>query len=138
MAHKRVSRLDMRHVDGIGVRKQGQAAFCRETFEQEVRQDRGGIEDAVPDRAEFFKAVGKLEFFGEVRVPVARRHPAFLPIRPARIRFQFSQDLHMGQAVALSERSHGTGQIDADDDAADVKDHGARRFFDGRTQKRHG
>ena len=92
-----------------------------------------GIEDAIPDRAEFLKVVGKVEFFREVGVPVARRHPAFLPIRPARIRFQFAQDLHMGQAVALAERAHGAGQIDANNDAADIKDHGARRFFDGRS-----
>ncbi len=92
-----------------------------------------GIEDAIPNRAEFFKAVGKMEFSGEVRVPVAWRHPAFLPIRPAWIRFQFPQDLNMGQSVALSERAHGTGQIDANDDAANIKDHGARRFFDGGT-----
>ena len=73
-----------------------------------------------------------------MRVPVARRHPAFLPIRPARVRFQFPQNLQVGQAVALSERSHRAGQIDANDDAADIKDNGARRVFDGWTQERHG
>ncbi len=34
MAHKRKSGLDMRHVDGVGVGKQGQAAFFGEAFEQ--------------------------------------------------------------------------------------------------------
>ena len=40
VAHKRVSGLDMGHVDGVGIRKQGEAAFCCEAFEQEVRQNR--------------------------------------------------------------------------------------------------
>jgi len=133
VANKWVRGLDMRHVDGIGIREQGEAAFCCQMFEQELWQDRGGIENAIPNRAEFFKAVRKTEFFREVGVPVARRHAAFLPIRPAHIRLQFPQNLHMVQAVAFAERSHGTRQIDADDDPADVKDHGARRFVDGRT-----
>ena len=132
-AHERISGLEVRYVDGIGIGQQGKVAFFSETFEQEVRQDWFGIEDTIPNCAEFFKVMGKMEFFREVRVPIARSYPAFLPIRPVRVRLEFSQDLHMGQSVALSERSHATGQIDANDDAANIKDHGARGFFNGGT-----
>jgi hypothetical protein len=74
-----------------------------------------------------------MEFFREVRVPIMRRHAAFLPVWPVRVCFQLSQDLQVGQSAALSEGFHGTGHVDAYDDAANIKDHGARRFFDGRT-----
>jgi hypothetical protein len=42
------------------------------------------------------------------------------------------------QALALSERRDGTRHIHADNHAANIENHGARRFFNGRTEKRHG
>ena len=79
-----------------------------------------------------------MEFLGEVRVPVARRQAPLLPILPVCVCFEFPDDLKMGQSIALSESSESTGQVDANDDAADIKDHGARRLFNGGTKKRHG
>src|ERR1700674_6026810 len=58
-AHKRVSGLDMRYVDGIGVRQQGEAALRCQLFEQVVWQDCSGSEDTIPNRAEFLKTVRK-------------------------------------------------------------------------------
>jgi hypothetical protein len=55
-----------------------------------------------------------------------------------RIFFQFPQDLIMRQPIALSERFHGMRQVNANDDAAHIEDHGAWRFFNCAIQEWHG
>ena len=130
--------LEMCHVNRIGIRKQCEMALRREALEQKIGQDRVRFEDAIPNCAEFVKVVGKLEFFREARVPFARRHTAFLPIRPPRIRFQFTQNLQMRQSIGLSNGSKRPGKLNADDHPADVKDDSARRFLNRGAKERHG
>src|SRR5258708_25337526 len=77
MTHKRKCSLEMGHVNGVGVGKQSQTALRREALEQQVRKNRAGAEDAVPDRAKLFKIQLQLEFLADMRVPIARIHAAF-------------------------------------------------------------
>ena len=48
--------FDVRDVDGVRIRKQGQPAACREAFEKRVGEKRDRVEHTVPTLAEFFKA----------------------------------------------------------------------------------
>src|SRR5260370_1509675 len=71
-------------------------------------------------------------------VPIPRRHPAFLPIVPARIGLQRVPHLFSGNAIAFAKRFKGTGQIDVDDDSANIENECAGWFVDWAAKNRHG
>ena len=81
--------------------------FAAEALKQEFRQNRVRVEHAAPNPAEFVEIERQLKFFGEMLVPIARSHAAFLPVLPARIGFEFPQDLHVGYSLAVF-RGSGT------------------------------
>src|SRR6266436_7780745 len=130
--------FDVRDVDGVRIRKQGQTAACREAFEKRFGEKRDRVEHAVPTLAEFFKAERELKFFTKMFVPIRRRHPAFLPVIPACIGLQRFPYLLRGKVVALAERSKRTGQVNLDDDSANVEDDRSERFADWAAKNRHG
>src|SRR5258708_19532489 len=88
--------------------------------------------------AECFKAERKPEFRGKMFVPIPRGHPAFLPIVPGRIGLQRAPHLLGGKAIAFAERFKGTGQIDIDDDSANIENDCSGWFADWTAKNRHG
>src|SRR5712692_842381 len=71
-------------------------------------------------------------------VPIPRRHPAFLPVIPARIGLQRAPHLFSGNAIAFAKRFKGTGQIDVDDHSANIENDCSRWFADWTPKNRHG
>ncbi len=130
--------FDVRDVDGVRIRKQGQAAACREAFEKRFGEKRDRVEHTVPTLAEFFKAERQLKFFGEMFVPIPRRHPAFLPVIPARIGLERFPHLLRGKVVTLTKRFKRTGQVHVDNDSANIENDRSRSFADWAAQNRHG
>jgi len=127
----------VRDVNRVGVGEECDAAALGQAFEQGLGQDCVGIENAIPDAAKIVEIIRKMELFREVRVPVARTQTAFRPVRPERVRFELPQDLLVRQAIMLTELLEWPGQINANNDAANVKNYRARSFFRGTAQERH-
>jgi hypothetical protein len=138
MADESECRFDVRDVDGVGIRKQGQAAICCEAFKKRVGENRHRIEHAVPTRAEFIETERQLKLFGEMLVPIPRRHPAFLPVVPTRIGLQRVPHLLGGKAVAFAKRFSGSSKIDLDNDSANIENDCSGQFANWTAKNGHG
>jgi len=84
--------LFLRHVDGIGIRKKGQPVFFGEFFQERFGLDGVRVEGAIPDFGELFEGERGAKTFGYMKMPVAGRNPAFLPIGPSRVLFDGRPD----------------------------------------------
>ena len=71
-------------------------------------------------------------------VPIPRRHPAFLPVVPARVGLQGFPHLLGGKAVAFAKRFSGASQIDLDNDSANIENDCFGRFADWTAKNGHG
>ena len=86
------TRLFLRHVDGIGIRKKGQPVFFGEFFQERFGLDGVRVEGAIPDFGELFEGERGAKAFGYMKMPVTGRNPAFLPIGPSRVLFDGRPD----------------------------------------------
>jgi len=120
-----VSFFQMRDMQGVGIGEQRQPILFSELREKSILVDGGGIEGAVPDFDELLKTELASEPPGDVEVPVPRRHAPLLPIVPAGIFFERGPDFFRGERDAVGEAGHGAGDVDANENAANVEDDGA-------------
>lgn len=84
--------------------------------------DGRGVEGAIPDFDELLEGELASQPPGDVKMPVARRHAAFLPVVPAGILFQGGPDFFGGERDAVGQAGHGAGDVHANEHAADVED----------------
>src|ERR1700674_4664827 len=71
-------------------------------------------------------------------VPIPRRHPAFLPVVPARIGLQRFPHLLGGKAVSFAKHFRDAGQINLDNDAANIENDCFWHFADWTAENGHG
>lgn len=110
------------HVNKVGIGEQSQAVVLGEFFEKELRLDRFGCQDAIPNLFELFESERAAETLAEMKVPVLWRDPAFLPVWPARIVFDGGPDFLRSELEVRGKPSHGAVNIHLDEDTADVED----------------
>src|SRR5580765_7331173 len=115
----------MADVNGICVRKQGEAVALGQFFKESVVMNRSGIKCAVPDFGKLLKAEPAAKPLSQIKIPIVRRDSAFLPIRPAWILFDSRPQLGRSKRATRSKPLHGAGNIDSNEDAADIEDDGA-------------
>jgi hypothetical protein len=72
-----------------------------------------------------FEREGAAETLAKMEVPVGRRYPALLPVRPAGIVFDGGPDLLRSEREVRGEPGHGAVNIHADEHTTDVKNDGA-------------
>jgi hypothetical protein len=118
--------LHMGDVDRVGIRKNTQAVALPEFFQEGDILDRSWIEGAVPDFRELFEGERAAEPFGKVPVPLMGRQASFLPIRPTRIFLQGRPDFLGRKRDFLGQAAHGSRDIYADQDSADIEDDGSK------------
>ena len=132
-AGKREVTLHLRHVDGVRIREQNQAA-AGEPFEKPVVQDWLGVERAIPNLREPRKCRFKPQRAPYVRVPLLGRQPTFLEFNHTRVGGdQVENVLPRQDRAATSVRSGGCQRrcsavhMHAHDDLSDIKDQGLDR-----------
>ena len=71
-------------------------------------------------------------------VPILWRHPAFLPVVPSRIGLQCFPHLFRGKAVVFAKGFKGAGQIDLDNNSANIENYSLGYVSDWTAKNRHG
>jgi len=84
-----------------------------------------GIESRVPNRGELLEVERDAEALAEMKMPIVRGDAAVLPIVPARIFFDGRPEFFGSEGKAVSEAGLDAADIDADQNAANIKDDGA-------------
>ena len=120
------ARLLLGHVDGVGIRKQGEPVVLRKVFEERFRVDRVRVKGAIPHFTELLEGERGAETFGQMKVPIPRRDAPLLPIEPAGVLFNRGPDILRRQREAGSQSVHGARDVHADQDAPDIEDDGAK------------
>src|SRR5215813_11707532 len=101
------------YVDRFGIGKQRQALAAGQRDEQIVGLNWLGIERAVPGIAKPSEVERTAEALGDVAVPVVRRHPAFLPVRPARVGLDDGPELVRAERNAARQIGNGARNVDS-------------------------
>ena len=123
---KAVGRFEMGNVDRIGIGKQPEAVGFGEVLEQTVRENRVRIQSGIPDLGELVEIERNSQALAQIQVPIASRHPAFLPVRPVRVLFDCGPKFFGGKGETLGEAELRLANIHPDEDAANIKDDGAK------------
>src|SRR5580700_5099770 len=89
-----------------------------------------GVEGPVPHFGELLKAGRGAKPPGKVQMPIAGRHAPFLPIAPPRIILDGAPSLVRRKRKARNQTAPCPGDIDSNQNPADVKDNRAQ--FSGR------
>ncbi len=129
---KAVVAFHVTDVDGVGIGKEGKTVAFGKALDKRILLDGDWVEGAIPDFAELLKGKPCPKTLIQVEIPVAWRDATFLPVGPARILLDGRPKLRGGQRGARGQSLHGAGDVNADEDAADVEDNGAELL------RRHG
>jgi len=113
-------------MNGIGVGEKSEAVVFGEGIKELVGVDGGGIKSRVPNVGEGRKIERKAETLGEIEMPVAGRHAAFLPVEPVWIVFDGGPKFFGREVESVGEAQFRLLNIDTDENAADVEDDAAK------------
>lgn len=93
-------------------------------MEEGVIVDWRRVEDTIPDFRELLERKVAAKPSAEMQIPIARSHSPFLPVGPARILLNCRPKVGGRERGPGGKALHGPGDIDPDEDAADIKDNG--------------
>lgn len=84
---KAVVVFEVANVDRVGIREKSEAVTLGKALDKRILLDGDWVKGAIPDFGELFEGKFRTKALIQVKIPVAGRHAAFLPVGPAGILF---------------------------------------------------